>query len=317
MGRMKSTHTHLPRHLRVSRGAYYHVMRRDGRDVWKPLGRDYGQALRLWAELEAEKLTARTVADLVAGYLADCGGRLKPSTVTGYREFSRPLLAVFGGVECDALRREDVARYVRARNSYAGNRERALLSAAYTWGRNVGLVASDPTKGLNLRAKEAPRQRYVTDTELAALLAAAGRLRPVIELAYLTGLRRGDLLALRVMDGAEAGIAVRIGKTGAVRVIEWTDALRAAWRACTAGRIGASPVIAGRRGQPYTAVAFRQAWECIRERAGLPDVRFHDLRRKAGSDLPLDHAAQLLAHADSKITARHYHAKPVSVRPVR
>ena len=317
MGRMKSTHTHLPRHLRVSRSAYYHVMRQDGRDVWKPLGRDYGQALRLWAELEAEKLSARTVADLVSGYLADCESRLKPSTVTGYREFSRPLLAVFGAVECGALRREDVARYVRARNNYAGNRERALLSAAYTWGRNVGLVTRDPTKGLNLRAKEAPRQRYVTDAELAALLAASGRLRPVIELAYLTGLRRGDLLALRVMDGGDAGIGVRIGKTGVVRVIEWTDALRAAWRTCTAGRIGAAPVVAGRRGQPYTAVAFRQAWERLRLRAGLPDVRFHDLRRKTGSDLPLEHAAQLLAHADSKITARHYHAKPVSVRPVR
>lgn len=44
---------------------------------------------------------------------------------------------------------------------------------------------------------------------------------------HLTGLRRGDLLALRVMAGGDAGIGVRIGKTGAVRVIEWTDALHA------------------------------------------------------------------------------------------
>jgi integrase len=73
----------------------------------------------------------------------------------------------------------------------------------------------------------------------------------------------------------------------------------------------------GRRGKPYTAVAIRQAWERIRERAGLPDVRFHDLRRKTESDLPLEHAAALLAHAEAKVTARHYHAKPVSVRPAR
>lgn len=44
----------------------------------------------------------------------------------------------------------------------------------------------------------------------------------------------------------------------------------------------------------------------------------HDLRAKAASDADtLEHAKQLLAHADSKITARVYRRKAEIVKPVR
>lgn len=52
-----------------------------------------------------------------------------------------------------------------------------------------------------------------------------------------------------------------------------------------------------------------------RAKAGLEDVRIHDMRRKAGSDVDEQHAQELLAHADPKTTRRHYRAKPVRVRP--
>ncbi len=318
MGRHRVHNTHLPRHLQRKRGAYYYVIRKGGRVVWTALGKDYGAALRRWAEFEAEAVQAATVADLVAGYLAACESTCRPATVAGYRAFSRRLLAVFGRVPVGDLKRADVARYVMERNSHAGNREKALLSAAYTWGLNCGLVACpDPTKGLNVRAREAPRRRYVTDDELARLLDAAGRLRPAIELAYLTGMRRADLLALRLTAATDAGIAYESSKTGATVLIGWTDALRAAWKGCAGDRIGAVPAVAKTTGRPYTAQGWRQAWERIRMRAGLPDVRFHDLRRKAGSDLSLEDAGDLLAHSDLGVTRRHYRAKPKPARPAR
>ncbi len=43
----------------------------------------------------------------------------------------------------------------------------------------------------------------------------------------------------------------------------------------------------------------------------------HDLRRKAGSDLPLGHAQALLGHNDARFTPRHYHVLADPVKPVR
>jgi integrase len=55
-----------------------------------------------------------------------------------------------------------------------------------------------------------------------------------------------------------------------------------------------------------------------RIKAGLPDVRLHDLRGKAGSDVATQADAQrLLGHADGKVTGKHYRRKPERVNPVR
>jgi integrase len=47
------------------------------------------------------------------------------------------------------------------------------------------------------------------------------------------------------------------------------------------------------------------------------DVRLHDLRRKAGSDLPLSEAQALLGHTDAAVTRRHYHVLADGVKPVK
>jgi len=62
---------------------------------------------------------------------------------------------------------------------------------------------------------------------------------------------------------------------------------------------------------------FRASWRLVVARAKLSNIRFHDLRRKAGSDADdLDHAQELLGHADAKVTRKHYRAKPVAVQPI-
>ncbi len=50
------------------------------------------------------------------------------------------------------------------------------------------------------------------------------------------------------------------------------------------------------------------------------EARFteHDLRAKCASDAEtLEHAQTLLAHADSRLTARVYRRKPERVKPLR
>lgn len=306
----------LPPRLHRKHGAYYYV--RD--HVWTHLGRDYGQALRTWAEWEGREATGvRTVAQALAQYLADSERRLKPATLASYRDGMKMLVPVFGAMPLEAVTRAHVYEYVRRRGTVSANRERALLSAVYTWALNAGIYAgSNPAAGLRYRNPEKPRQRYVTDAELQALIDAAWpRWKPFLRFAYLTGLRQGDLLRLRLCDGTETGIVVDTGKTGKRVVIGWTGELRTLWKDMARSRIGTAPLLLNRDGEAYTSTGFRASWRKLKLRVGLPDVHFHDIRKKTGSDADsLTHAAALLAHEDEATTRKHYRVKPTPVTPI-
>ncbi|BAU58118.1 hypothetical protein HH1059_13780 [Halorhodospira halochloris] len=67
------------------------------------------------------------------------------------------------------------------------------------------------------------------DAELEALRRVANvRIKAIIDIAYLTALRKGDLLNLRLSDLYDDWIQCRVGKTGQEVRIGWSDALREA-----------------------------------------------------------------------------------------
>jgi integrase len=117
-------------------------------------------------------------------------------------------------------------------------------------------------------------------------------------------------------------------KTGKRTLVEWSPELQACvedakrlWR-----RFGREYLFesmpkgkhAKRGPGPYTTSGLRALWRVARVAAGVPDVRLHDLRRKAGSDFVDDAGAQrLLGHEDGKVTRKHYRAKPSRAKPVR
>lgn len=321
MGRPRKHNRHLPRRVQLRRGAYYYVVRGE----WMPLGRDYGEALRLWAEYEGRAVTkGRTVADAVAYYIDARTPELAAKTLEGYRISQRQIGAMWGDKRLTELKPEDVTRYLRTADSkVSANRNKALLLAAYNWVNGEGWIEPVGYNPARVRRnKEAPRKRYVTDAELAALVAAADpKLALLIELAYITGMRKGDLLRIRLADLREDGLHIEQGKTGKRQVFAWTDGLIRITEAAkglrrTVGSLWLFPA-ARNAGKPMTENALRTAWERVRESAGLPDVCWHDFRRKAGSDAPEGEATALLGHADSRVTARHYRAKPAVVRPLR
>lgn len=311
----------FPKRLHMKRRTYYYVSRVGGKVRWTRLSTDYGEALRLWAEIEGGRAVIRwTVAQAVADYLKVSEDRLKPSTLAGYAENAKQLLPVFGSMPVEAVKRAHVYSYMVKRGNVAGNRERALLSAVYGHLKNAGIYdGENPAAGLRRRNEEKPRKRYVTDDELKALIdAASKRMRLLLRLAYITGMRQADILALRLTAAREDGLWFKVQKTGAEQLIEWTDELRAIWREAAGHRIGDQVVFPARGGEGYTSSGFRATFRKLREKAGLPDIRFHDIRRKAGSDADDDgHAQALLAHADGKVTKRHYRAKLTAVKPVK
>ena len=326
MARPRRHNKHLPRWMIYRHGAYYLVVR----GKYTRLSDEYGPALIRYAELIGTAPRVTTIGELISSHIATSAKRLAPATLANYQHSARRLEPVFGHMALADLKAAHVYRYLVEHGTVSANRDRSLLSAAYTHARNIGAFeGQDPTKGLQFRNAETPRRRYITDAELDTLLAAASpKLACILRLAYLTGMRQSDLLRLRLADIGEEGITFSTGKTGTLTLIEWTDDLRAAvddakrlWR-----RFGREYLFesmprgkhAKRGPGPYTPSGLRALWRVVREKAGLPDVRLHDLRRKAGSDFEDENdAGKLLGHADPRTTRRHYRAKPTRAKPAK
>lgn len=321
MGRPRKHNKHLPRGMLHRHGAYYLVV--NGK--WNRLASEYGPALIRYAELVGNTPTVVTVADAVSHYLESSAARLRPATLEGYRNGARRLAAVFGRMALSDLTAAHVYRYLVEHGTVQANRDRALLSAAYSHARRIGaFIGDDPTKRLQFRNPEIPRQRYVTDAEFAALIAAAPpRLGVILRFVYTTGMRIGDALAMPVDAITSDGIAYQQRKTGARLLIEITPDLRALLEdiARTFRRFGRrhlfeSRPTRARTAGPYTVSGLRANFRRALAKAGLPHMTLHDLRRKAGSDIEGEHATRLLGHRDAKVTQRHYRAKPERVKPV-
>ncbi len=123
-----------------------------------------------------------------------------------------------GGIFCDA---NDLPHEANADTVLMSFRDGAVLLYCLPPAR------SNPCRhaaALQYRNAEPPRQRYVTDGELAAIVAAAGqRMRLLVRFAYLTGIRQGDILAMRLTAATADGIAYKDGKTGKNHLIAWSD----------------------------------------------------------------------------------------------
>jgi integrase len=204
---------------------------------------------------------------------------------------------------------ETADRELRRRKQATANRHwnllRAMLNAAYHDERVPSADAWARVKPY--RDVDRARTRNLTADEARALL---GKLEsPLLELArgsLLTGLRLGELQALRVEDVAEGAVSVRHSKSGDPRRVPLTGEGAKFFAKLTADAadgallFGAVSRIAVSRGMRRACVA-----------AKIPPARFHDLRRSYGSLLLNAGAApdtirRLLGHADMRMTLRNY-----------
>jgi integrase len=334
MGRPRKHNRHLPANMQMRHGAYYFV--RGGK--WTRLAPDYGTALLKYAELVGTRPQLTTVKDAVWAYIEHGRTRkhqepLSEATLANYRVSAANLCAVFGHIALVDLEKEMVARYlVEASAPVQANRDKSLLSAAYSYASLIGAFKGvDPTKKLQFRNQEKPRDRYVEDEEMTSLLAAASpKMACIARFIELTGMRQGDALRVKMSDLDAEGIHYATGKSRGQKrlVVLWSPELEAVvddakrlWR-----RFGREYLFeshpkgkhAKRGPGPYTPSGLRALWRRVRTKAKIEDARLHDLRRKAGSDSASDQDAQrLLGHADPKVTRRHYRAKPDRVKPLR
>ena len=97
------------------------------------------------------------------------------------------------------ITRSDVAAQLRniaeKRGPFAANRARATLSSFFTWAMKEGLVEFNPVLGVDRQAMEQPRDRLLTDAEIATIWNGCGNddYGSIVRLLILTAQNRDQV----------------------------------------------------------------------------------------------------------------------------
>jgi len=166
------------------------------------------------------------------------------------------------------------------------NRYLACLKTIVNRAMNNGHLDRNPIRGVKLFRENNVRDQTLTAQQYQDLLAGCtDYLRPMVQLAYVTGMRRGEITGLRwdQVDLAEQVIKLSADdtKTNEAREVPLDADLVAMLK--TVPRLVGSPYVFHHRRLPVKDIktAFNAA--CVR--AGLTNFRFHDLRHCAVTNL--------------------------------
>ena len=136
---------------------------------------------------------------------------------------------------------------------------------------------------------------------------------PVIVFAIETGMRRGEILGLRWehVDLNRRIAYLPLTKNGSSREVPLSTKAAKVLTAQRQRNDTPSPF-------PVTPNGFRLAWDRLRSRAGLSDLRFHDLRHEAISrffelGLNIPEVAVISGHKDPRMLFRYTHLRAVDL----
>jgi integrase len=143
---------------------------------------------------------ANTMRALVDEYLAAKRKEVRPKTFAGVERYlTGPYFRPLHGMPIDTVTRHDVARRVVVIARESGNataREaRGALSTFFVWCLRMGLCDSNPVNDSVKPAEIKPRERVLSNEELAAIWRACGddEYGKIIKLLVLTGCRRAEI----------------------------------------------------------------------------------------------------------------------------
>jgi integrase len=231
------------------------------------------------------------------------------------------VLPALGRITLDQITGEHIAGLIndmRAKG-YAGgttNRVLVILRYAFNLARkwNVPGASMNPTAGLST-VPEVHRQRFLTPEEAQRLVGSIQTDKnqvaaKAIMLLLLTGARRREVTRARWedVDWEKRTLLVPVSKSGKPRAIALSAAAITLLR--TAASDSASPYVF-----PTQLSGLFCQWNRIRCRAGLADVRLHDLRHSFASFLvnqgvSLYVVQSLLGHSQIRMTQRYAHLAP-------
>ena len=173
----------------------------------------------------------------------------------------------------------------------------------------------DNMRKVRLLRENNQRVRYLSAKEEKTLLEKCSeRIKPIVRLAMLTGMRRGEILATHwsMVDLKNSVIRLPDSKSGKVRIVYLCGEAKGILEK-KRERIGPLFTI--------SAIWLNQSFKAAAKEAGLVDFRFHDLRHHFASRLAQQgisdrKLAALLGHTSTQMVQRYAHLSEQDLKDV-
>ena len=258
--------------------------------------------------------------DVWERYLEHSETHKSPAQVTREKGIKKDHLKdAFGAIPLNRITVEQVEAYQarRKRKKRAAstiNKEVQLLKNICKKAVEWDYIKSYRIAGVRPFQEPAGRVRYLTEKEYAALMKALPDwLRPIAVLAAHTGMRRGNICGLTrdQVNFKKRQIRLSETKNGDPLTVPLNQTVIDTLKAIPP-RLDTRYVFANKDGTsvsaPRVTIEFRRA----RKRAGIDDLKFHDLRHHFASYLTMAGHQQrtimaLMGHRDPKMTVRYQH----------
>lgn len=252
--------------------------------------------------------------------------RLKPATLRAYLLSARNVAPFFEGYALEDITPDTIKKFVASRRGSVKDAtiKRDLAFASSVISNAIVTLESAPSSNpFRIFSKkhlvEEKRVRWLRLEEYRCLLGACTNdmQRLIIKTAVHTGLRHGELTALRKhhLDFIQREIRLDadMTKSGKERVVPLcVELCHDLERLC---HTAPDPLVFHYidrfgRAKPYTS--FNNWWRAARQRSGLNNLRFHDLRhtfaswfiQRGGDALNLK---EILGHSSTQMTERYAH----------
>ena len=244
----------------------------------------------------------------------------------------RHLLPVFAEFRMNRITQQDVVSFhhaIQAKGYAAGtcNRMIVLMKFIYNCAIRWSCLPPkmNPCQGVEAFEDNGARERYLTQEEVQRLFDELDTNRnvqvgQVIRLLLYTGARKREILDAR-WDEIDFNrrllmIPAARSKSKKVHYIPLSDAAVELLQSLP--RQGDIPWVFFNPKTKKPPVSIFYAWDSIRKKVGLGEVRLHDLRHSYASFLvnagrSLYEVQKLLGHHDPKVTMRYAHLSPQSM----
>ena len=318
-------------HFTDQRGKSRQLRLGDGNDLSLSQARSLADKARNRIALGENPILEKRLARAVPTFAAFIAEQYMPFIQTYKRSWATDesllrnhLLPRFGKRHLDTITRQDIVKMHadrKAQGAAAGSANRLLILMRYLF--NLALrwevpgVKANPCAGVPLMAEDNAKERYLDQEEAKRLYEAVCKsenqmLRYIVPMLLLTGARKREVLDAQWADFDLDRRIWRIPttKAGKARHVPLSDGVLHLL-STVPRREGCSWVFANPdKLRPYKSIY--SAWHRARIRAGLGDVRMHDLRHSFASLLinsgrTLYEVQHILGHAQSKTTQRYAH----------
>jgi len=243
------------------------------------------------AQVKRGERTELTFTDLFEEYLERHSKPNKKTWDEDLSKFNTYLAKPLGKKKLSTINRANIAAIHSAitKQGYAttANRVKALASSIFGWGISTGLCQTNPALGIRLN-REYSRDRFLQGDELPKFFQALANeqndtMKDYFLISLLTGARKANVLSMQWSD-------INL-KRGEWRITETKNG--------TPQTVTLSPealtILRSRKptkppvfvfpgdGKSGHLIEPKKGWKRILERAGIDNLRIHDLRRTLGS----------------------------------